>query len=177
MTNIVYIATSLDGFIATTDGGIDWLNDIPNPEQSDFGFVEFMESIDALVMGRNSFEKVLSFGEWPYEKPVFVLSNTMKEIPDDLKGKAEVISVKTNMKDLVSDLKERGFDNLYVDGGRVIQSFLKEDLIDEMIITTVPILLGAGIPLFGPLDEHLKFDIVHTEQFNNDLVKVHYRKK
>ena len=73
---ILYISVSLDGFIATSDGGLDWLMEIPNPDKSDYGFSEFIKGIDAIVMGRNTFEKVLSFGEWPYNKPVFVLSNT-----------------------------------------------------------------------------------------------------
>ena len=74
MANIVYIATSLDGYIARKDGSIDWLTDIPNPEGSDFGFSAFMERIDGIIMGRGTFETVLSFGQWPYSKPVFVLS-------------------------------------------------------------------------------------------------------
>ena len=83
MTNIVYIATSLDGYIADKEGGLDWLNCVPNPHQDDMGFVDFMNSIDALVMGRNTFETVCGFDmPWPYNKPVFVLSNTLKSIPE-----------------------------------------------------------------------------------------------
>ena len=85
MSNYVYIATSLDGVIATEDGGIiDWLMEIPNPDKSDYGFAVFMDSMDALVMGRKTFDKVVSFGEWPYSKPVFVLSNNLTEIPENL---------------------------------------------------------------------------------------------
>jgi dihydrofolate reductase len=172
MANYVYIATSLDGFIASADGGIDWLNEIPNPDKSDYGYAEFMSGIDALVMGRNSFEKVLSFGVWPYNKPVFVLSHSMTEVPEDMAGKVEII--KGEIHEVVTLLNKRGYKNLYIDGGKVIQSFLKEDLIDELIITRVPILLGDGIPLFGKLDQIVKFKHIITEVLNNVLVKSSY---
>jgi dihydrofolate reductase len=172
MANYVYIATSLDGFIATRDGGVDWLSEIPNPEQSDYGFFEFMSGVDALVMGRNTFEKVLTFNEWPYNKLVFVLSNSLTDLPEKLIDKAEII--KGDLKGLINQLKTRGYNNLYIDGGKVIQSFLKEDLIDEMIITRVPILLGDGIPLFNNLKQSLKFRHIKTEIFNNTLVKSCY---
>jgi len=88
----VYVATSLDGFIAASDGGLDWLMETPNPEQSDYGFAEFMSGIDAIVMGRNTFETVLTFGDWPYSKPVFVLSRTLDEVPEGLRDRVEVVS-------------------------------------------------------------------------------------
>lgn len=172
MTNYIYIATSLDGFIAASDGSIDWLYEIPNPEQSDYGYAELMSGIDAVVMGRNTFDKVLTFGEWVYDKPVFVLSNTLKQIPEEIIGKAEIIN--GNVKDLVKKLNRLGYKNLYVDGGGAIQSFLKEDLIDEMIITRIPIILGSGFPLFKHIDKRLKFKHQKTEIYNNTLVKSHY---
>ena len=90
MANYVYIATSLDGFIATVDGGIDWLNDVPNPDKSDYGYAEFMNGIAALVMGRRTFEKVLTFDAWPYDKPVFVLSNSLTELPENMTDGGDV---------------------------------------------------------------------------------------
>ena len=92
MTNYIYIATSLDGFIATEDGRLDWLEELPNPEKSDYGFAEFINSIDAIVMGRNTFEKVLTCDRWVYEKPVFIFSNTLTKLPEHLLGKAEIIN-------------------------------------------------------------------------------------
>ena len=133
MANIIYIATSLDGFIAASDGGIEWLNEIPNPEQSDYGWSDFISGIDAILMGRNTFEKVLTFGFWPYEKPVFVITNSLKKLPKDIVGKAEI--VKGSINEIIDQLNQRGYINIYVDGGKVIQSFLAEDMIDEMIIT------------------------------------------
>jgi dihydrofolate reductase len=173
MANYVYIATSLDGFIADGDGGLDWLNEIPNPEKGDYGFAEFMRSIDAIVMGRRTFEAVLTFGSWPYEKPVFVLSRRGAKIPRELASKVEVVNA--DPKTLTGQLKERGFHNLYIDGGITIQSFLEIGLIDEMIITRVPILLGDGVPLFGKLSQRLHFSHNKTEVLNNMLVKSHYR--
>ena len=175
MANYVFIATSLDGFIATSDGRVDWLNEITNPDQSDFGFVEFNSGIDALVMGRNTFEQVLTFGSWPYDKPVFVLSDSLTEIPEAVADKAEIVN--GELHELINGLNERGFENLYIDGGRTIQSFLKEDLIDEMIITTVPILLGDGIPLFGKLTHIMKFKHTKTEILNDSLVMSHYTRE
>ena len=172
MANYVYIATSLDGFIAASDEGLEWLEAIDNPEQSDYGYSEFIKSIDSIVIGRNTFKQVLTFGQWVYNKPVFVLSNSLKKLPEHLLGKAEIVC--GDIKELITQLNQKGYNNLYIDGGRVIQSFLQEDLIDEMIITRVPIILGKGIPLFGELEKHLQFRHKKTEIYNNTLVKSHY---
>jgi dihydrofolate reductase len=170
----VYIAQSLDGYIADKKGDIDWLNDIPNPENSDFGFAEFIGKIDAIVMGLNTFKQVLSFGVWPYTKPVYVMSTSLKNIPKKFSGKAEIINLKP--KELIKRLEKEGMNNLYIDGGALIQSFLSEDLIDELIITSVPVLLGGGIPLFGRLDNYLKFKLQKSEVLNNFLVKSYYKR-
>ena len=174
MANYVYIATSIDGYIADKDGGLDWLTEIPNPEKSDFGFGDFLNSIDGIIMGRKTFEKVLTFEEWPYSKKVFVLSRTLKVVPTDLINKVKIINGK--LTQIISNLKQKGFLNLYIDGGKTIQSFLREDLIDEMIITQVPILLGNGIPLFTHLDKPINFRDIRTEVFNNTLVKIYYKR-
>lgn len=174
MKNIVYIGTSLDGFIAREDGNIDWLNEIPNPDNEDFGFAEFMENIDALVMGKNTYETVLSFGEWPYSKKVFVLSSKLKEVPENLKDKVEII--KGEPQSIVKELNFRKYNNLYIDGGKVIQSFLENDLIDEIVITSIPVILGKGIPLFTQISKEQKYEHIKTEVFRNTLVKSHYRK-
>lgn len=173
MSNIVYIATSLDGFIADKNNNIDWLHEVPNPEGSDFGFADFMARVDALVMGRNTLEIVLSFDcDWPYTKPVFVLSNSMTSVPEGYEDK--VVLVKGELNQIVADLRSQGFNELYIDGGKTIQSFLKEDLIDEMIITTIPVVLGGGISLFGDLDQPIKFRHVEAERLLECLVKNTY---
>jgi dihydrofolate reductase len=170
--NYVYIATSIDGYIATSDGGIEWLHELPNPNNSDYGYSDFIKNIDALLMGRNTFEKVLSFDDWPYDNKVFVLSSTLTEVPSDLIGKVEFIS--GTPTEILSRVNSNGFTNLYIDGGFVVQSFLAEDLIDELIVTRIPILLGSGIPLFGDLVKSLKFTHNTTEVYDNTLVKSHY---
>jgi dihydrofolate reductase len=174
MTNYVYIATSLDGFIAASDGGLDWLEEIPNPDKSDFGYAGFMSGIDAIVMGRKTFEKVLTFGVWPYDKPVYVPSKSKISIPKELEDKVEIIT--GNPMKLVDQLKEKGHQNLYIDGGVTIQGFLEDDLIDEMIITRVPVLLGNGVPLFDKLTQRLNFSHMRTEILNEALVKSHYKR-
>jgi dihydrofolate reductase len=117
-------------------------------------------------------EKVLSFGDWHYEKPGFVLSNTLDKAPAELEDKMEIVN--GDLRTLVAMLKRRGYEKLYIDGGKVIQSFLKEDLIDEMILTRIPILLGEGIPLFGKHETQLKFKLVKTVTYNDTLVSSHY---
>lgn len=173
MTNKVFIATSLDGYIADKDNKIDWLHQLPNPEGDDFGFEAFISGIDALLMGRNTFEMVLSFGvEWPYNKPVFVLSNSLTHVPKGYEGK--VFLVNGELHQIVKNLAELGYHNLYIDGGKTIQSFLKEDLIDEMILTRIPVLLGAGYPLFGELPEPLGFRLLASKKYIDKVVQNHY---
>ena len=176
MSNIVYVATSLDGYIADKEGGIDWLESIPNPDHDDFGWENFIERIDALVMGKKTFETVLGFGvEWPYPKKVFVLSHNKDIVPEKLKSKVK--EIQGTPKEIVTDLNTKGYKNLYIDGGNVIQEFLKEDLIDEMIINRIPILLGGGFSLFGNLPKHLMFKHVSTKILLNEMVMSHYMRK
>jgi len=159
MSNIVFIATSLDGYIADKNNEVDWLYTLPLADDLYMGFEQHMDKIDALVMGRNTYELVASFDmDWPYNKPVFVLSHSLSDIPLKLQEKVSLIHGELN--EIVMQLKEKGFDNLYIDGGVTIQNFLKQDLIDEMIITTIPIVLGGGIPLFGTLGESLMFKCI-----------------
>jgi dihydrofolate reductase len=175
MKTYVYIAVSLDGYIAKKDGNLDWLNEIPNPDGNDFGFNDFLINIDAIVMGKNTYEKVLSFKEWPYSKPVFVLSHTIRHVSDILKDRADIIS--GNPKDILNKLGNLNHQSIYIDGGLTIQSFLKEDLIDALIISRIPVLLGDGIPLFGSLQNELKFEHIETIVYNDSLVKSHYTRK
>jgi dihydrofolate reductase len=174
MKTTVYVGTSLDGFIARKDGDIDWLVKYQNKEVHE-SYNEFINRIDAMVIGRGTYEKVLSFPEWPYEKKVFVLSTSLKQIPGTLNEKATLVAMKPAA--LLNYLSDKGFSNIYVDGGKVIQSFLKEDLIDELIITRVPELIGTGIPLFGYLDNDLRFEHIKTNIYSDGLVKSQYERK
>jgi dihydrofolate reductase len=173
MKTTAYIGTSLDGFIARKDGDIDWLTQFENQEVNQ-NYEEFINAIDAILIGRGTFEKVLTFPSWPYNKNVFLLSNQIKQIPDNLKEKVIILSMEP--KKVLDYLSNKGFSNIYVDGGKVIQSFLKENLIDELIITRVPILIGSGIPLFGELDNDLQFKHIQTNVYSNGLVKSQYKR-
>jgi dihydrofolate reductase len=176
MANIVYCACSMDGFIAKVDGNIDWLTSIPNEDNSDYGFGKFMERIDGIIMGRKTFEKILemNLAEWPYTKTVFVLSSTLKEAPEKLKQKVEIVN--GDLTTILENLKNRNIHTIYVDGGKTIQSFLKNNLIDEMIISTIPIILGNGIPLFGTIHNEIKFFIEKTEYINKYIVMNYYKR-
>jgi len=150
ITGHVFIATSLDGFIAKTDGDIEWLLKRDDPNE-DHGFNSFIENIDGIIMGRETYEKVIKFDEWFYSKPVIVLSKTLTDtnIPDRLKDKVRILNL--TPRELMNSLAQNDWKRVYVDGGRLIQSFLQDGLIEDMIITTVPVLLGEGRSLFGPL--------------------------
>ncbi|MEQ8303901.1 MAG: dihydrofolate reductase family protein [Cyclobacteriaceae bacterium] len=174
--NKVFIATSLDGYIADRNGEIDWLHSIPNPDQLDMGYAAFMTEVDALVMGRTTFETVCSFDlEWPYKQPVFVLSKSLKDVPPVYAGKAEV--VKGSLKEILATIHAKGHHHLYIDGGQTIQSFLKEDLIDEMTITIIPYLLGGGTSLFSALPESLSFACVDTKIYLDQVVQNRFVRK
>lgn len=174
--NIVFIAQSLDGYIAGKNGELDWLHSIPNPENIDLGFNKLMDEIDAVVMGRSTFEIVCGFeGEWPYKKHVFVLSNTLKEIPESLHEKASLM--KGRPKEILQAIYNKGYLALYIDGGRTVQDFIRENLIDELIITTLPILLGGGFSLFGDLIKPMKFNHSYTQVLLNQMVQSCYTKK
>jgi dihydrofolate reductase len=168
-----YIGTSLDGFIARKDGEIDWLIQFDSPEINQC-YTEFNSKIDAIVIGRGTYEKVVTFPDWFYQQKVFVLSTQIKQIPDSLKEKVAVLSIPP--KELLHYLSNEGYTNIYVDGGKVIQSFLKENLLDEIIISRVPVLIGDGISLFGLLDHDITFKHIQTNVFSNGLIMSRYEK-
>jgi dihydrofolate reductase len=148
----VFIACSIDGFIARRDGAIDWLEDANRdvPAGEDCGYKNFMLRTDVIVMGRHTFEKVMSFDAWPYtEMPVVVLSQSLARLP--AATPPNVTLWHGELEELVRSLSVSGKRRIYVDGGQTIQSFLRARLIDEITVTTIPVLLGGGIPLFGEL--------------------------
>lgn len=172
----VFIATSLDGFIARPDGSIDWLDRANGvvPQGEDCGYAAYMATIDVLVMGRNTYELVRTFGEWPYgTTPVVVLSHHAPDVPDAI---ADTVSIsKETPGKLVARLAAQGAKHLYIDGGRTIQSFLQARLIDELIITTIPVLIGTGRPLFGPLARDVQLVHLSTKAFDFGFVQQTYR--
>ena len=170
----VFIAVSLDGYIAKPDGNIDWLHqgfdEIPG---EDFGFNVFMDSIDVMVMGRVTMEKVLQFEQWPYEgKRVIVLSNTLQAVPDRLSDRVELFS--GSIADLATQLTSQGYTRVYVDGGKTIQSFINNTLITDLTITTIPILLGEGKRLFGKTTKDIYLQHQSTKAYSNGFVTSSY---
>lgn len=174
MKTSVYIATSLDGFIARPDGAIDWLPGIESEDGEDYGYKAFMDTVDALIMGRNTFEKVLTLGDWTYgSKPVVVLTNRPIEIPPSIAGSVE--SMSASPVEIVEQLTKRGVHHLYIDGGKTIQGFLEAKLLNRLIITQIPVLIGSGIPLFGPLPHDYKLQHIQTRSFPNGFVQSEYQ--
>lgn len=176
MANIVYIGASIDGYIAARDGGLDWLEYVKTPEGDDLGFSDFMTRVDAVVMGRKTFETLIGFGVgWHYPKPGIILSSSMTSAPAEFEDHVQFTHGEPC--EIVEFAKALGFENLYVDGGATVQRFLRDDLIDEMIITEIPILLGGGVRLFGDLNQHLGFELVESTVLAGQLVKRRYRRK
>ncbi len=165
----VFIATSLDGFIARQDGALDWL---PGDGGEPHGYNEFMATVDALVIGRKTFETVLAFDSWPYgSKPVVVLSTRSGlKAPDG--AVCDVMAGTPH--EIVARLTQRGMKHLYIDGGVTIQGFLKAGLIQRLIITRIPVLLGSGIPLFGSLSHDIRLEHVATRSYPSGMVQSEY---
>ena len=174
--NSIFLGVSLDNYIADKNGGLDWLNMIPLPEGEDMGYHQFMSGIDALVMGRTTFETVCGFDiEWPYQKPVFVLSSTLTEIPEDYRDKAFLLS--GELKSILDTIHKKGYNSLYIDGGVIVQNFLLEDLIDEFILTTIPIILGDGVPLFAKQPKSIELELISSKIYADHIVQNHYTRK
>ena len=176
-TNCVNMGVSLDGFIAREDGSIDWLNEANAvvPEGEDAGFGEFFARVDALVMGRNSFDTVAGFGFWPYgDKPVIIMTRRDLALPEHVPA-ASVSTSAESPEALCQRLAGEGMQRLYIDGGALIQAFLKAGLIHEITLTTVPVLIGRGISLFGDLGRDVQLEHVATQAFDFGFVQSQYR--
>jgi dihydrofolate reductase len=172
----VFVATSLDGFIARKDGSLDWLDraNAQVPPGEDGGFKAFMASIDVLVMGRYTFDKVMSFGQWPYGKtPVIVL--TTKPFTVEPALQKTVSLSKESPEDLCERLGREGVKHIYIDGGLTIQSFLRANLIDELTITLIPVVLGEGKSLFGPQEKDVVLKHIATNSFDFGFVQLSYQ--
>jgi dihydrofolate reductase len=165
----VFVGTSVDGFIARRNGDLDFL---PADGGEPHGYDEFIASVDTIVIGRKTFEKVLSFDSWAYgDKPVVVLSHR----PLDLSGvEGSVEQMAGSPVDITRSLAGRGLQHLYVDGGETIQEFLRARLVNRLTITRVPVLIGDGIPLFGPLPHDIVLRHLNTRQYPSGLVATAY---
>jgi dihydrofolate reductase len=170
MTVSVFIGASLDGFIARPNGELDWL---PEGGGEPHGYNEFIASVDAIVIGRKTFETVLTLGPWPYgDKRVVVLSSRPIDLSVASGGAVEQMA--GTPAEIVSQLAATGAHHVYVDGGITIQGFLRAGLIQRLIITRVPVLIGAGIPLFGTLPRDIRLRHVSTRHYPSGLVSSEY---
>jgi dihydrofolate reductase len=167
----VFVGTSVDGFIARLNGSFDFL---PEGGGEPHGYNEFFASVDVLVIGRKTFEIVLALLEWPYgDKRVIVLSTRKLDLSKVPAGLVE--QMQGSPREIVSKLEAQGIRHVYVDGGITVQRFLREGLIQRLIITRVPVLIGEGIPLFGSLPKDVRLEHVKTQHYASGLVKTEYR--
>lgn len=167
----VFVGTSLDGFIARSNGSFDFL---PAGGGEPHGYDEFIATVDALVIGRNTFETVLSLPAWPYgKKRVVVLSSRPVDFSAVREGVVEQMT--GSPAEIVAKLAASGAHHLYVDGGITIQRFLRAGLVQRLTITRVPVLIGDGIPLFGALSHDLRLRHITTQQYPSGLVKSEYQ--
>jgi dihydrofolate reductase len=174
ITGHVFIAASLDGFIARDDGGIEWLLEY-DASGEDHGYDAFIRDIDAIIMGRGTFETVRDMKPWFYTRPVLVLSTTLAETPAPAELAGKVRFTEKSPQQAMAMLEAEGCRRVYVDGGRIIQSFLREGLISDLVVTRVPLLLGSGRPLFGPVSRDIHLAHASTHPFPSGLVQSTYR--
>ena len=170
----VFIATSLDGFIARSNGDIEWLNEASvKAKDEDMGYESFMAMSDYLIMGRRSYEKVLSFDTWPYEgERVIVVSKTLSTLDEKLENVELFSGV---LSELVARCESEQCTQLYIDGGALIHSFLREGFITDMTITTIPLLLGSGISLFGALEKDVELNLEFSKSFPSGFIQSKYK--
>lgn len=167
------MAMSLDGFIAREDYTLDWLMK-QNTDGEDHGYNDFVADMDGIIMGSGSFKTILTFENWPYEKPVIVMSHSLSQadVPAELREKVRISGL--DPKALFASLEKEGWQRAYVDGGQIIQSFIKAGLIKDMTITLVPILIGEGRRLFGKTDRDIDLELASTKSFASGLVQTQY---
>ena len=169
----VFVGTSVDGFMARPNGAFDFL---PADGGEPHGYEEFIASVDTILIGRNTFEVVLGFKDWPYgDKRVVVLSSRPLDLSPALQHGGKVEQMSGSPHEIAARLAGTGSQHVYVDGGLTIQGFLGAGLIDRLVITRVPVLIGTGIPLFGAVPHDIELEHVLTRQYKTGLVQSEYR--
>jgi len=168
---VLYIASSLDGFIARDDGSVDWLVEGESEEaDSDYGYSEFYNSIDTVIMGRKTYEQILGFGEWPYEeKRCFVCTREPKAYSDE---RVDFVDDPTALTVNLLDREER--DIWLVGGSEIVSELLNAHLIKRITITILPIILGGGIPLFNGIEEGTQLKLRDVQSFETGYVQLSY---
>lgn len=171
-TGHVFIATSIDGYIARVNDDLDWL-ELPNSEGEDHGYNDFISGVDGMVMGRGTYGKVKSFGQWPYKVPVHVLSSSLAletSAPAD-----NVTFGQETPEEAMQRCQKRGWKRVYIDGGKIIQSFLRARLVEDLILSRIPVLLGEGKPLFGALENDIRLKHLWSRDFPSGLTQSSYQ--
>jgi len=172
---ILYIACSIDGFIAKPDGNLEWLNSIPNPDNIDHGYSDFLKGVSSIIMGRRTYTQVLDFGiDWPYsDKITYVVTNNNSFKLDT----PETYKLSGNIEESVEKIKhETSKDIWLVGGGQLVTYFLNNNLIDKMIISFIPTILGQGIPLFPDKPKETMWKLIETNAFSTGIVTLTYEK-
>ncbi|WP_106795035.1 dihydrofolate reductase family protein [Aquimarina sp. Aq78] len=170
----VFMASSLDGFVARQDNSLDWLMKY-GIDENDNSFEKFTENMDVLVMGSGTYKTVLGFDQWPYKMPVYVMSRalTQENVPESLQNSVTINSL--DPKELMQFLYREGLRRVYVDGGKLVQSFISNGLVSEITLTQIPILLGKGKRLFGEIESDMDLELIHSKQMKFGFVQNHYR--
>lgn len=171
----LYIATSLDGYIATPDGGLDWLENFPNPQQLDYGYTDFYAQIDTVIMGRATYEMINSFGiDWPYANCTSYIVTTQKEYP---LSTPNTHLLPLPLRQALLHLQQTTQKNIWlVGGGKLVATVLSEGLIDDLLLTLIPALIGDGIPLWEKGIPTTSFELVKAISFDTGVVQLHYQK-
>lgn len=176
VNTVLYIATSLDGFIARPDGNLDWLTSTPTPITGDYGYAAFLDSIGTIIMGRKTYDAIIGFGvEWPYggldtyvitrNKELKIRSPDTFLLTEDIKDNVTKLKLKTNK------------DIWLVGGGHLVTKFINEGLLDKMIITVIPKIIGEGLPLFAYKPHETNWKLIETKQFDTDVLQLTYETK
>lgn len=172
---ILYIATSINGYIAKADGSVDWLEEIPQPANEDYGYEQFMESIDTTIQGRATYNQIINWGiEFPYKKTM----NYVLTTDNSLQNNEDVTFINSNHVEFINDLKQKPGKDIWLIGGGQINGFLLENnLIDEVQQFLMPIIIADGINLFGTYDGVTKLKVINNKVYSSGVVKYHYRAK
>lgn len=172
----LYIATSLDGKIARKDGSLDWLFSLPNPNQIDHGYADFLSNIGTTIMGRKTYNEIIGFGvDWPYQGMNSYVVTTSKDFKPTT---PDTFSIATDLNDFIDNLKIGGEKDIWlIGGGQLIASFLEKKILDRMILTIIPTIIGEGIPLFPNSNEDTNWELVNVEQFETGVVNLTYDRK
>ena len=170
---VLYIATSLDGFIARKDGSLDWLYALPNPNQIDHGYGQFLSTIGTTVMGKNTYSEILGFKvDWPYIGMNSYVVTTDKDFKSTT---PDTFIVDTNLTAFVNDLKKKNEKDIWlIGGGQLIASFLENELLDRMILTLIPTTIGEGIPLFPEIAKEKSWILTNVERYETGVVNLTY---